>query len=73
MTINISGGFFVLLTALFIGLKLTGFIAWSWWWVLSPLWLPFALLIIGAGGIFIGWIAARAYVDYKESSKSRLP
>ena len=26
-----------LLTILFIGLKLTGFIAWSWWWVLSPL------------------------------------
>ena len=31
-----------LLTILFVGLKLTGFIAWSWLWVLSPLWIPFA-------------------------------
>lgn len=32
-----------LLLVLFIALKLTGVIAWSWWWVLAPLWLPFAL------------------------------
>jgi len=32
-------GFAQLLTVLFIGLKLTGYIAWSWWWVLSPLWI----------------------------------
>jgi len=42
-------GFGGLLTVLFIGLKLTGVIAWSWLWVLSPLWISFvlALLIIG--------------------------
>jgi uncharacterized protein (DUF983 family) len=28
-----------LLTVLFIGLKLTGHITWSWVWVLSPLWI----------------------------------
>lgn len=40
-------GFFIsLLTVLFIGLKLVGSITWSWWWVLSPLW-------IGALAIFI--------------------
>ena len=32
-------GFFGLLTILFIGLKLTGVIDWTWWWVLSPLWI----------------------------------
>jgi len=32
-------GFTGLLTILFIALKLTGYIAWSWWWVLSPLWI----------------------------------
>lgn len=32
-----SIGFFALLTILFIGLKLTGYIDWSWWLVLSPL------------------------------------
>lgn len=30
-------GFSGLLTLLFIGLKLGHVIAWSWWWVLSPL------------------------------------
>ena len=41
-------GFFGLLAIVFIALKLTGYIAWSWWWVLSPLWLPLAVAL----GIF---------------------
>lgn len=40
-----SIGFFDLLTLAFIVLKLTGFIEWSWWWVLSPTWIT-ALLIV---------------------------
>lgn len=32
-------GFVGLLTIVFIVLKLTKFIAWSWWWVLSPIWI----------------------------------
>jgi hypothetical protein len=32
-------GFGGLLTVLFIGLKLGNVIGWSWWWVLSPLWI----------------------------------
>lgn len=35
-------GFVGLLIILFIGLKLTGFIDWSWWWVLFPLWIGVA-------------------------------
>ena len=38
-------GFGGLLAVLFIGLKLTHVISWSWWWVLSPLWIGFALLV----------------------------
>lgn len=38
-------GFCGLLTILFIGLKLTGYVNWSWLWVLSPLWIPFAIAI----------------------------
>ena len=35
---------------LFLALKLTGHIGWSWWWVTAPLWAPFAgLMAIGAG------------------------
>lgn len=40
-------GFLGMLTILFIGLKLgeIGKVAeWSWFWVLSPIWLPFALI-----------------------------
>jgi hypothetical protein len=32
-------GFVGLLTILFIALKLMGYITWSWWWVLSPIWI----------------------------------
>lgn len=45
--------FVPLLTVLFIGLKLTGYIAWSWWWVLSPLWIGFlfTMLIVVVVGV----------------------
>ena len=39
-------GFFGLLTIVFITLKLTGFITWSWWWVLAPLWMTWAFLAV---------------------------
>jgi hypothetical protein len=35
-----------MLGLLFIGLKLTGHIAWSWWWVLSPFWIPVLIGIL---------------------------
>lgn len=39
-------GFLGLLTIVFITLKLTGVIAWSWWWVLSPIWIPTAIAVL---------------------------
>jgi hypothetical protein len=36
-------GFLGMLTILFIGLKLTNYVDWSWTWVLSPLWIGFTL------------------------------
>lgn len=42
---NSGIGFPGLLAIVFIVLKLTGVIAWSWWWVLSPLWIPLALAL----------------------------
>jgi hypothetical protein len=38
---------------IFLVLKLTGAINWSWWWVTSPLWIPFALIV---GVICVGII-----------------
>ena len=48
-------GFTGLLTVLFVGLKLTNVIAWSWWWVLSPLWISLLLstIMIIIAAIFI--------------------
>ena len=39
--IGLSG----LLTVLFVGLKLTNYITWSWIWVLAPLWIPVAIWV----------------------------
>lgn len=41
----------VLLTVLFVGLKLTNYIDWSWWWVVSPIW-------IGLSIAFVFWLMA---------------
>ena len=39
-------GFAGLLTIVFITLKLTKYIDWSWWWVLSPVLIPVAFLLV---------------------------
>lgn len=39
-------GFVGLLTIVFIVLKLTGFIDWSWWLVLSPALISFGLCVL---------------------------
>jgi hypothetical protein len=46
-----------LLGLLFVGLKLTGYIDWSWWWVTAPFWgglsaVAFFLAVIGVGILF---------------------
>jgi hypothetical protein len=40
----------------FLILKLTNTIDWSWWWVTSPLWIPVALgiVILGVVGMLMG-------------------
>jgi len=58
--ITIGGGSTTSLTLIFVILKLTKTIDWSWWWVLSPLWIVFALvmsILIIIGFVFlIVWI-----------------
>ena len=45
--------FIVLLTVLFIGLKLTGNVKWNWFWVLSPILIPIILGVVGGMLIFV--------------------
>lgn len=50
----------VSLTVLFIGLKLTGFIAWSWWLVTLPLWGLAAIVVVLA--IIVAFVAIAKHV-----------
>lgn len=44
--ISISFSGTSLLAVAFIVLKLCNVIDWSWWWVLAPIWIPIALVVI---------------------------
>ncbi|MFW8589865.1 hypothetical protein ACOI22_03585 [Glaciecola sp. 2405UD65-10] len=48
-------GFLSVLTLIFITLKLTGYITWGWFWVLSPITVP----------LTIGVLALLFYASYK--------
>jgi hypothetical protein len=43
-----------ILGLIFITLKLTGYITWSWLWVLGPFWIPLAIALAIFVIIFIG-------------------
>ena len=57
----VEGGFFGLLTILFIALKLMGYISWSWWWVLAPIWMPFVLILV----IFVVMLVFVTFLNHK--------
>ena len=44
------------LLIIFVVLKLTHNIDWSWWWVLSPLWIPLSLYLVFVVILFIAVI-----------------
>lgn len=52
---NSSGGLGLggILTVVFVVLKLCGLIDWSWWWVLSPVWISFAIIVVIVLAMFI--------------------
>ena len=59
---NTSGGIGIgmILFLIFMVLKLTGNITWSWWWVTAPLWIPItAVILIGGIALLV------AYASYK--------
>ena len=54
-------GFPGLLTVLFVGLKLTGYITWPWVWVLSPLWISALIFLCAIATIVIVGIITGAF------------
>jgi len=56
---NASGGIGIgmILFLIFMTLKLTNYINWSWWWVTAPLWIPIlAVVLIGGITLLIAFI-----------------
>jgi hypothetical protein len=45
--------FLPILALIFITLKLLGVIAWSWLWVLAPIWLPLGLIAVAFIGLVV--------------------
>ena len=54
-------GFVGLLTIVFITLKLLGKITWSWWWVLSPIWISVIIFIVIIIGVFAFYLLKGSY------------
>jgi hypothetical protein len=69
---NSSGiGFYGVLFITFLVLKLTGVIAWSWWWIFSPLWIPFVLVLgvlVGIGGVSLLIVVLELFRNIKKAS-----
>lgn len=59
-------GFFGLLSIVFITLKLTGYINWSWWLVLLPIWgwVAFVVVVAVIAFLFVALSGARNQNGY---------
>lgn len=53
---TVNSSILTILFVVFLVLKLTGNIDWSWWWVTSPLWLPLVLTFLILSIIFVASI-----------------
>ena len=53
--------FMNVLFLIFLTLKLTDVITWSWWWVTAPLWGPFAVVTVFIAVAAIGLIIAELF------------
>lgn len=69
---DLDTAFLYALALLFIAFKLAGIIAWSWLWVLAPIWGPalFALVVIIGVGISggVAFLVRRASRKRRERS-----
>ena len=55
---SVGIGFAGLLTIVLIVLKLLGKIDWSWWWVLSPMWISILIVVatVVIGATILVWL-----------------
>jgi hypothetical protein len=66
----------MVLFLIFLTLKLTDNIDWSWWWVTSPLWIPIllvvAILLILLGVVIFLLLIGASLSDVKEKIKRKI-
>ena len=53
--------FATLLTVAFVVLKLCNVIDWSWWWVLSPMWIQLSIVIFA----LTIWFVVKCIQEYR--------
>jgi hypothetical protein len=72
-TVHTGIGFTGVLTIVFIILKLTNLISWSWWWVLSPIWIELGIVmfIIAIIAIVYGVRFIRLKIESKKYKRSK--
>lgn len=77
---NNGAAWLLMATTLFILLKMTGNIGWSWWWVFSPMWLPIATVVfsvclmvpfIGVAYLMDYLLELRTYYSHKNRKRER--
>ena len=68
---NGGGLLYPLTLGLFIALRLAGVTDWSWWWVLSPLWLAVVLAALAVGALFLTFALAGLYARIRFRSRLR--
>ena len=67
MKTNMS--FFPVLALIFITLKLTEYIDWSWWLVLGPIWMPPLLALVVVAPLYSVYVMLK---ESKEKEQARL-
>ncbi len=66
VTHNGGVGILGLLGVVFVTLKLTGYIDWSWWWVTLPFWGGFALVLAVLAVIGLVYLVVHALEKWLE-------
>ena len=54
----------------FVVLKLIGVIDWSWWWVLSPIWIMLGVVVLVFVGVYI-YVAAKNIIKKRKALKKK--
>lgn len=70
ITVSLTPYFFIV-GFIFILLKITGMVSWSWFWVLSPFWIPLAMwfagvLLVMAVMVFVGLLLVFGLIPRKK-------